>query len=63
MLDEARRKTEACYVLGYYSPDSGHDGKYRKVGLELTRPGLKAVKVEYFAESPQPQHVPQSACF
>jgi VWFA-related protein len=40
-LTQVQKDTNVYYVLGYFSSNSKEDGKYRKIRIELTRPGLK----------------------
>lgn len=66
-VDEARRKTQDYYVLGYYSSDTKQDGKYRTVELKLTRLGMQPVTLDYqhgyFGELPEPPQFPPVVCF
>jgi len=45
-LDEAyaqiAKELASQYSIGYYSSDPRHDGKFRKVQVKLTKPGLVA---------------------
>jgi VWFA-related protein len=40
-LTQVQKDTNVYYVLGYFSSNAKEDGKYRKIRVELTRPGLK----------------------
>jgi VWFA-related protein len=40
-LTQVQKDTNVYYVLGYFSSNSKEDGKYRKIRVELARPGLK----------------------
>jgi VWFA-related protein len=40
-LKQVQADTNIYYVLGYYSSNSKQDGKYRKIRVEIVRPGLK----------------------
>jgi VWFA-related protein len=40
-LQKVQQDTNVYYVLGYFSSNSKEDGKYRKIRIEVTRPGLK----------------------
>jgi VWFA-related protein len=40
-LKQVQKDTNVYYVLGYFSANSKEDGKYRKIRVELTRPGMK----------------------
>ncbi len=40
-LTQVQKDTNIYYVLGYFSSNSKEDGKYRKIRVELARPGLK----------------------
>jgi VWFA-related protein len=40
-LKQVQKDTNVYYVLGYFSANSKEDGKYRKIRVELARPGLK----------------------
>ncbi len=40
-LTQVQKDTNVYYVLGYFSSNSKEDGKYRKIRVELVKPGLK----------------------
>jgi len=40
-LKQVQEDTHIYYVLGYFSSNSKEDGKYRKIRVEITRPGTK----------------------
>ena len=40
-MKQVQKDTHVYYVLGYFSTNPKEDGKYRKIRVELTRPGLK----------------------
>lgn len=40
-LTQVQKDTNVYYVLGYFSSNAKEDGKYRKIRVELARPGLK----------------------
>jgi Ca-activated chloride channel family protein len=45
------RELASQYSIGYYSSDPRHDGKFRKIQVKLTRPGLVArTKKGYYAK-------------
>jgi Ca-activated chloride channel homolog len=47
---EVAKELSNQYSIGYYSSDNKRDGKFRKVEVKLTKPGLKArTKKGYFA--------------
>ena len=50
----------AQYTLGYVSSNTSNDGRWRKVAVTITRPGLKDVKIRsrrgYFATYQKPAH-------
>ena len=49
-MKQVQVDTNVYYVLGYLSSNSKEDGKYRKIRVELIRPGLKiAHRPGYFA--------------
>jgi VWFA-related protein len=49
-MKQVQVDTNVYYVLGYLSSNSKEDGKYRKIRIELIRPGLKiAHRPGYFA--------------
>ncbi|HTY63858.1 MAG TPA: VWA domain-containing protein [Acidobacteriota bacterium] len=49
-MKQAQVDTNVYYVLGYLSSNSKEDGKYRRIRVELNRPGLKiAHRPGYFA--------------
>ena len=49
-MKQAQADTNVYYVLGYFSTNSKEDGKYRKIRVEITRPGAKiAHRPGYFA--------------
>ena len=49
-MKQVQVDTNVYYVLGYLSSNSKEDGKYRKIRVELNRPGLKiAHRPGYFA--------------
>lgn len=49
-MKQVQADTNVYYVLGYISSNSKEDGKYRKIRVELTRPGLKiSHRPGYFA--------------
>ena len=49
-MKQVQADTNVYYVLGYFSSNSKEDGKYRKIRVELSRPGLKiAHRPGYFA--------------
>jgi VWFA-related protein len=41
-FSEVARELASQYSIGYYSTDERHDGKFRKVQVKLTKPGLVA---------------------
>ncbi len=41
IFDKVLDDTRAYYVLGYYSSNTKKDGKFRKIKVEVKRPGLK----------------------
>jgi len=49
-LRQAQADTHIYYVLGYFSSNSKQDGKYRKIRVEVLRPGVKVEhRPGYFA--------------
>jgi VWFA-related protein len=40
-LTQVQKDTNIYYVMGYFSSNAKEDGKYRKIRVELVRPGLK----------------------
>ena len=49
-MKQVQVDTNVYYVLGYFSSNPKEDGKYRKIRVELNRPGLKiANRPGYFA--------------
>ena len=40
-MKQVQKDVHVYYVLGYFSTNPKEDGKYRKIRVELTRPGLK----------------------
>lgn len=40
-LKQVQKDTNVYYVLGYFSSNSKEDGKYRKIRIELIKPGMK----------------------
>ena len=49
-LKQVQTDTNVYYVLGYFSTNSKEDGKYRRIRVEVTRPGLKiSHRPGYFA--------------
>ena len=49
-MKQVQVDTNVYYVLGYFSSNSKEDGKYRKIRVELNRPGLKIThRPGYFA--------------
>jgi len=40
-LEQVQKDTNIYYVLGYVSTNPEEDGKYRKIRVEVTRPGLR----------------------
>lgn len=49
-MQQARADTNVYYVLGYFSSNMKEDGKYRKIRIEVARPGVKiAHRPGYFA--------------
>jgi VWFA-related protein len=49
-MKQAQADTNVYYILGYLSSNSKEDGKYRKIRVELIRPGLRiAHRPGYFA--------------
>ena len=49
-MKQVQADTNVYYVLGYFSSNSKEDGKYRKIRVELNRPGLKiSHRPGYFA--------------
>jgi VWFA-related protein len=40
-LTQVQKDTNIYYVLGYFSSNSKEDGKYRKIRVEITKPGMK----------------------
>jgi|WetSurMetagenome_2_1015567.scaffolds.fasta_scaffold34255_2 VWFA-related protein len=49
-MTQVQMDTNVYYVLGYFSSNPKEDGKYRKIRVELNRPGLKiANRPGYFA--------------
>ena len=49
-LKQVQADTNIYYVLGYFSANSKEDGKYRKIRVELTRPGMRiSHRPGYFA--------------
>jgi VWFA-related protein len=49
-MKQVQVDTNVYYVMGYFSSNSKEDGKYRKIRVEVTRPGLKiAHRPGYFA--------------
>ena len=41
-FSEVARELASQYSIGYYSSDERRDGKFRKVQVKLTKPGLMA---------------------
>ena len=41
-FSEVARELASQYSIGYYSSDERRDGKFRKVQVKLTKPGLAA---------------------
>jgi Ca-activated chloride channel homolog len=41
-FSEVARELASQYSIGYYSTDERHDGKFRKIQVKLTKPGLTA---------------------
>jgi VWFA-related protein len=53
-FDEIARELASQYSIGYYSTDSKHDGKFRKVEVKVNKPGLVArTKKGYYAAKDQ----------
>ena len=49
-MKQAQADTNIYYVLGYFSTNSKEDGKYRKIRVEIAKPGIKiAHRPGYFA--------------
>jgi VWFA-related protein len=49
-FDEISQELRSEYQLGYYPTNSKHDGTFRKIKLEATKPGMKVlVRKGYFA--------------
>jgi hypothetical protein len=40
-MKQVQKDTNVYYVLGYFSTNNKEDGKYRKIRVEVTRPGVK----------------------
>lgn len=40
-MEQVQEDTNIYYVIGYFSTNQKEDGKYRKIRVELKRPGLK----------------------
>lgn len=40
-MKQVQKDTNVYYVLGYFSSNNKEDGKYRKIRVEVTRPGVK----------------------
>jgi len=40
-FDELSEELRSQYVLGYYPTNNKRDGSFRKIRVEITRPGLK----------------------
>ncbi len=52
-FEQIAKELASQYSIGYYSTNSAHDGKFRKVEVKLTRPGLIArTKKGYNAPKP-----------
>src|SRR5262245_1568005 len=50
VFDKVLSDTQAYYTLGYFSSNAKEDGKFRKIRVELNRPGLKSQHLPgYFA--------------
>jgi VWFA-related protein len=49
-FDEISQELRSEYQIGYYPTNSKHDGTFRKIKMEITKPGMKAlVRKGYFA--------------
>jgi VWFA-related protein len=49
-FDEISQELRSEYQLGYYPTNGKHDGTFRKIKMEITKPGMKAlVRKGYFA--------------
>ncbi len=49
-MKQVQADTNVYYVLGYFSSNKKEDGKYRKIRIELTQPGMKiSHRPGYFA--------------
>jgi Ca-activated chloride channel family protein len=58
IYDQIAAEVRAQYTLGYVSSNTASDGRWRKVEISVTRPGLKDVKIRsrrgYFAPYQKP---------
>lgn len=59
VLDEIAADTNSYYVIGYQPTNSAYDGKYRRIEVRLTRPGLIVrARKGYLALQPSQMLIP-----
>lgn len=61
-IEKAMQDSRSSYVIGYYPPVGNWDGKYHKLLVKCSRPGVRLLtKQGYWAYPPQAMEGPQQA--